>query len=935
MAYAILEKLERAGYFAPAELEELRQLAEQFSDPKAFATELVQRGKLTRWQAGQLVLGRNIVLGKYLLIDVLSPDEINPLFLAQHRAMERRVVLRVLAKTLSQDEKWRNRFLGEAQLWAGLDSPRLVHTYNAEQDAGRYFLVLEFVDGENLEQLITGSGPLPPEALFQLAYEVAEGLHTLHQQGVVYGSLRPTKIMITPEGAVKLLDRGFSLWLLEAGGSSAAGAKASTIFPWQAPEVQVGRKLSPQSDLFSLGMCLLFAASGKLPPPAGADEDPQLWQQKWMAQVDNLPPELVDLMGRLLDLRPECRPDSAGAIVAELAPLVVVTSGEASAATEESPAPSAEHVEETVAGAKEEELPRVAKAAQTAEAVELSAAEPSSSVGEEEVAAEKATTGEISPERAAVATLAPVRTVSKAEKPGLWQQLNSKWQSLSARQRLILGGAAAAVAVALLAVGLAAWNLSARQRPAPTRPTAPMGRSGVARAEKVPEESIFPPIPADQQFDPTIFDQQPVGWKAEGADGPTPREGSSPPASAPSSVPAAEQDEGTSGLTTSGQGPAEGPGAPSPPQEMAVNEPEETAPAPEPAPPAENAAEPQPPASRPPTEASKPAPEKKEPVFEGFPQVVELPEFTPPKAGEELSPFEIGRVGGDPSTAWQLILLGGDRAFRKGWTFSLHEVVIPGSDLSWVVQVESSGGGKTQTLPVAKLWREGVRLYFRWDPQAPHPQANYLRNCLLQVRAGGASRIVRLREPVRLEMPVLDFDRQAFNVNVTAKWLPEEQFLLWELIGLDQVDAGVQSAQKLPAAPQGMYELAVVRKDRDGNTQRAVPMRLAFSPRSQGINIRLTVENAIFRTVPRSPQEIAMAKTNIDREKRTLERKLNPPQKEQAPSERERQQILSQLRELDSQMWYLEFFEKAHKKTRLRLRIFSEIAGEKLVLIEM
>ncbi len=920
MAHAILEKLERAGTFPPDELDQLRQLAEQFPDPKVFATELVRSGKLTRWQAGQLVLGRNIVLGKYLLIDVLSPDEVNPLFLAQHRAMERRVVLRVLAKTLSQAETWRNRFLQEAQLWAGLDHPRLVRAFNAEQDAGRYFLVLEFVDGENLEQLVQNSGPLPAEALTQLAYEVADGLQALHEKGIVFGALRPTKVMITLEGAVKLLDRGFSLWLSEAQGTEALNLKAEAKEAiWLAPELRSGDRPTRQSDLFSLGMCLLFAALGKVPRPPEDGHAALEWHQSWKAELDNLPEELIELLSRLVDPRADHRPETAGQIVEQLQPLVVVTS---SLGVHE------EEGEHEVMTTVQQESPV---------SVEVSAEhEVENKVGASETTAEDETTAPTLEEVVLVPPTVAARTgKSRATRPS-WTQFFAKWHGLSPRQKLIFGAAGVGVVLGVVLVGLGAWRaLETRQ--------APRGRASApdetillaAKSRRSPDRLTFAEVPPEMKFDPTVFDTAP---QAESA--PSPPLDASPPQETPPQpeerqvATTASDLQDINGITVKTEGDHSElsmEASDSQPPSQSPETPEAVA-APPDAPTISQKGELPATAAATGTEASK---AKTENPFEHFPEAVELPEFIRPDSKEEFPPFQIGRIGGDPQAPWQLLLLGGDQAFRKGWTFVLWEAIATESEPSWIVELKTQVSGKPQTFPVAKFWREGSQLYFQWDSGAPYPQANHLRNCLLQIRVGSTSRVIRLREIVRAELPPLDLDRGSLIANIPVKWLPEEQFLLWEIVGLEGFAGDVQSQEKLPAPPHGLYELAVVRKDRDGNTQRALPMRLAFTSRTNAVNLRLTFDANIFRNIPRTPQAFSITRTNIEEERKAIEKKINPPDKKQAPRGAELQKLLAQLRELEAQLWYREFFEKAHRKARLRLRIFSQIGGEKLILVEM
>jgi serine/threonine protein kinase len=960
MSTAFLERLEKVGLFGTAELEEIRQLASQVPEPKALAAELVRAGRLTRWQAGQLVLGRNIVLGKYVLIDVLSPDEINPLFLARHRAMERNLVLRVLAKQLSQLEEWRNRFLAEAQLWAALEHPRLVRAYNAEQDAGRYFLVLEFIDGDSLEQLVRDSGPLPPEAILQLAYEAAEGLQVLHAHGIAHGNLRPSKLMITQEGNVKLLDRGFSQWVRESSVETASPGTRELEggWDWRAPEVQGGAKSSIQADLFSLGACLFYAATAQGLPSRSPEVGPTDWRGQCSEYLEDQPPEIRELLLELLAWDPAERPQIAEELLRRLEPVVGGTAASAS-----SVGSSSEEIEVSSAVESRSQSPGTHEVMPEAAGMTLSAQSSGRDVEEPQEISEargvpegEADSGKEMP----VATVGAEREVFPAvtsarptpfparglKKASPFQEWKARWEALSKRQKIVLAGTAL-VGVTLFILGV--WGLGSILGLSGERPL----QKGAPRPEESTEaDSLagtgFPEIKADLTFDPTKFDVAPessdsIAVKSRPTTSPTSPEEST---SALRVSGGTSKQAGSASSEESGEaeavGPVEGPatGSEMQPEGQAPERQSEVEFTPK-----QDAAELSP-ASETETKAEKPEStraEGKQPaqalekLFHAFPETVDLPDFVTPKEGEDMVPFEIGRVGGDPNTGWQLILLGGNQAFRKGLQFVLHEISVPGNPPQWIVQLESAGfGGRSQTVPVGKFFREGARLYFQWDPKAPDPTANYLRNCLLQVRVESESRYVRLRSPAAVEVPPIDLSRPVLNFNVNAKWLPAEDFISWEFVGMDGVKEAVEVEPKLPAPPRGVFMAYVLRKDRDGNTHRAVPIRMTFTGRSQGLAIRIQIlaEKTPLRGIPGEPGNRNMFRSTFEQQRRELEKKLSPPDKKEPPKGAERSQILQQLRAVEEVLWYCQFMDDADKKARVRFRIFSEVAGQKLVFAE-
>ena len=122
------------------------------------ARNLVHQNLLTRWQAAQLLAGRSsFYLGKYRLIELLGRGDTGSVFLAEHVTMNRRVVLKVISRQVSTDQASLDAFLVEARAVSGLDHPNIVHAYSIDNEADRYFLVMEYVDGVDLQHLVEGT----------------------------------------------------------------------------------------------------------------------------------------------------------------------------------------------------------------------------------------------------------------------------------------------------------------------------------------------------------------------------------------------------------------------------------------------------------------------------------------------------------------------------------------------------------------------------------------------------------------------------------------------------------------------------------------------------------------------------------------------------------------------------------------------------------
>ncbi len=918
---AFLERLKENEVLSESQFEQVQKWSEEYSEPEGLARRLVEEGWLTRWQAGQLVLGRGLRLGKYKLVDVLSRSDAGSVFLAEHAAMHRRVALNILAKQLSQDPEWMARFVAEAQTIALMDHPHLVHAYNLEHEAGRYFLVMEYVDGEDLQRRVSRQGPLPLEEAAEFFRQAAEALQYLHEKGFVHGHLKPTKFIITPQGSVKILHRGFGRLAAtepdrpseqpaasEAKPETKSEAKSDALPDFGAPEIWEGNEPTPQSDLFCFGLSLVYALTGKVPElPRSAGEDAQVnWQKTVESFLATLPVAITPLCRELLAWDQSRRPESAANVATLLAKLC-----------------------------PEEPLKKAARLED--EDAELPPAED--------------------------------RPAAKRErKASVWSAMFNRafdlWCHLRVWQRIAAGAAGLVILGLLVATGI--WLFSGERG----KPSAAAGKttSEMARAETVggkrarrqsqtepsdEEKSPFPHIPADPTFDPTKFDVSPPAPAPTGSESqPSGRAAvtpASPPAEAASDQtkvePASDQPRMEAAEDVAESSPedpdkADTPTTPpqeveaekSPPQsgESGLENSTESAPPAAPTGQAQVQPEAQP-AGASGTESSASAREPQ--LFEGFPEAIDLPEFLPAKE-EEPTPVEIGRVGATKDD-WQLILLGGGTAFRKGNTFVLTEVPGPDGSPYWPVVLESQPvAGKAEKEQVGRFFREGPRLYFQWAKEAPSPAANYLRNCLLQVRAGGQSRYVQLRTTVRGEGPVLDLDRGASTVSLSAKYLPQEEFLRWELVSIDG-NEGFKVQPALPAPPKGTFTLHITRKDQHNNTHEAVRLRALFSSTVKTHTVRLQlIDRAPFAGYQEAGQKLVIRRNSLEQQRNALEKKLNPKDPQAAPRGDERTLLVREIDELEARLWVIDFYLRANKKARIHYRIFLETSGQKIVLVE-
>src|SRR5262245_12587929 len=181
-------------------------------DPKKLAALLVREGLLTGFQAEQLLKGRykGFVFAGYRILERIGSGGTGAVYLAEHEVMKRRVALKVLPAAFARDEAVLERFRREAQAAAALDHPNIVHAYDFRKEGAWHFLVLEYVDGPSLAEVLEQQGPLDVAVACDYARQAALGLHHAHEAGLVHRDVKPGNLLVDTQGTVKVLDLGLA-----------------------------------------------------------------------------------------------------------------------------------------------------------------------------------------------------------------------------------------------------------------------------------------------------------------------------------------------------------------------------------------------------------------------------------------------------------------------------------------------------------------------------------------------------------------------------------------------------------------------------------------------------------------------------------------------------------------------------------------------------
>jgi serine/threonine-protein kinase len=262
---------------------------------------------------------------RYRLERRLAQGGMAEVWLATDTALSRQVAVKLLKPQLAADPVVAERFRREAIAVAGLSHPNIVAIYDAVDDGGRQAVVMQYVPGKSLRQLLDEQRRLGPELTAHIGSSVAAALDAAHHAGLVHRDVKPGNILLTPDGRVLLADFGIA----KAIGAGAVDVDLTSdhvmmgTAKYLSPEQVRGKKLDGRADLYSLGLVLYECLAGRVPFLGESDADTALARlQRDPTDLGRLRPTLpralVDLIHRLLARDPARRPRDGAAVRAVL-----------------------------------------------------------------------------------------------------------------------------------------------------------------------------------------------------------------------------------------------------------------------------------------------------------------------------------------------------------------------------------------------------------------------------------------------------------------------------------------------------------------------------------------------------------------------------------------------------------------------------------------
>jgi serine/threonine protein kinase len=323
------------------------------SAPGSLADAMVRDGLLTPFQARQLLHGKwrgFIIADKYRLLCRLGAGGMGTVYLCEHTIMRRRVAVKVLPTSRLHDPATVERFHREARAAAALDHPNIVHAHDVGYDDKVHFLVMEYINGVNLDQMVRQQGPLGVRRAARYVADAAAGLQHAHEAGLVHRDIKPANLLIDRSDTVKILDMGLARFfeddsdrLTREYDSAAVLGTPDFLAPEQATN---SHDADIRADVYSLGVTFYFLLTGTTPFGGGSVYQKLL---RHMVQeprpIRELRPEvpegLAAVIARMMAKDREARYQVPAQVRAALAPWVQQSLGPETSCAPLTPAPSA------------------------------------------------------------------------------------------------------------------------------------------------------------------------------------------------------------------------------------------------------------------------------------------------------------------------------------------------------------------------------------------------------------------------------------------------------------------------------------------------------------------------------------------------------------------------------------------------------------------
>jgi serine/threonine protein kinase len=330
-----LDLLRRSGLVEKDTLDQavakIEREAGRSIDGPALADKLIEAKLITAWHREKLLEGKYkgflLVGGKYKLMGHIGTGGMSTVYLAEHSKMQRLVAIKLLPSKRVNDSSYLARFYREAQAAARLDHKNIVRAYDIDHEGDNHFLVMEYVEGRDLQTYAKEVGQLDYDVAADFIRQAADGLEHAHQAGLIHRDIKPSNLLVDQRGVVKVLDMGLARWEEDDKTASLTRVHEENVLgtaDYLAPEqAKDSHNVDKRADIYSLGCTLYFLLTGHAPFPEGT-----VYQRILKHQTEppksiyedrrDAPQALVDVCLRMMAKNRDARYQTAGEVATTL-----------------------------------------------------------------------------------------------------------------------------------------------------------------------------------------------------------------------------------------------------------------------------------------------------------------------------------------------------------------------------------------------------------------------------------------------------------------------------------------------------------------------------------------------------------------------------------------------------------------------------------------
>ncbi len=207
----------------------------------------------------------NTTIGKYKIIRLIGEGGMAAVYEAEHEMLGTKVAIKVLNPILSANAQIKERFRNEAKLMASLDHPNITRVLDFDEQPQQLSIVMDFLAGQDLNQKIKSNGPLSDKEIERVFSQTLSAFQYAHEKGIVHRDIKPSNIFILPDGQVKILDFGIAKLFGQGNEMTQTGTQMGTPIYMSPEQVKADKTIDHRSDIYSLGVTLIFALTGKAP----------------------------------------------------------------------------------------------------------------------------------------------------------------------------------------------------------------------------------------------------------------------------------------------------------------------------------------------------------------------------------------------------------------------------------------------------------------------------------------------------------------------------------------------------------------------------------------------------------------------------------------------------------------------------------------------